>query len=95
LGVPGLNRRGRGGRQVGDQIRGGDAARVDRPQVWHAVTVESINPAGTGAARAGNLNAGEIPILHATAVNANAIRLYQSLGFTLRRDTAFTAFQRP
>nr|PPQ62689.1 GNAT family N-acetyltransferase [Streptomyces sp. QL37] len=32
---------------------------------------------------------GETPFLHAAASNTSAIRLYESLGFTLRRRTAF------
>ncbi|MFB7527276.1 GNAT family N-acetyltransferase [Streptomyces sp. NPDC056178] len=32
---------------------------------------------------------GETPFLHASATNTNAIRLYESLGFVLRRRTSF------
>jgi predicted GNAT family acetyltransferase len=32
---------------------------------------------------------GETPFLHAVATNTSAIRLYESLGFTLRRMTIF------
>ncbi|MFJ7199100.1 MULTISPECIES: GNAT family N-acetyltransferase [unclassified Streptomyces] len=32
---------------------------------------------------------GETPFLHAAASNTNAVRLYESLGFTLRRRTSF------
>ncbi|MCX4537123.1 GNAT family N-acetyltransferase [Streptomyces sp. NBC_00841] len=32
---------------------------------------------------------GDIPFLHASATNTNAIRLYESLGFRLRRRTSF------
>ncbi|MEU8679208.1 GNAT family N-acetyltransferase [Streptomyces sp. NPDC048560] len=32
---------------------------------------------------------GDIPFLHAAASNTNAVRLYESLGFELRRRTAF------
>ncbi|WP_075779690.1 GNAT family N-acetyltransferase, partial [Streptomyces acidiscabies] len=34
---------------------------------------------------------GEVPFLHTGAGNTNAIRLYESLGFSLRRRTAFLA----
>ncbi|MET8331449.1 GNAT family N-acetyltransferase [Streptomyces sp. NPDC005181] len=34
---------------------------------------------------------GETPFLHASAANTNAIRLYESLGFRLRRRTSFLA----
>ncbi|WP_328917369.1 MULTISPECIES: GNAT family N-acetyltransferase [unclassified Streptomyces] len=38
---------------------------------------------------AGIRGRGETPFLHAAAVNTNAIRLYQAIGFTLRRTTLF------
>ena len=38
---------------------------------------------------------GETPFLHAAASNVNAIRLYESLGFRLRRRTTFAAFRAP
>jgi ribosomal protein S18 acetylase RimI-like enzyme len=37
---------------------------------------------------------GETPFLHAVATNANAIRLYKSLGFTHRRDILFRQIRR-
>jgi len=37
---------------------------------------------------------GELPFLHAAADNVNAIRLYETLGFTLRRRTTFTILRR-
>ncbi|MGW3956293.1 GNAT family N-acetyltransferase [Streptomyces sp. NPDC004752] len=38
---------------------------------------------------------GETPFLHASAENTNAIRLYESLGFRLRRRTSFLAVRTP
>ncbi|WP_319437612.1 GNAT family N-acetyltransferase [Mycobacterium sp. RTGN5] len=38
---------------------------------------------------------GEIPFLHAAASNTNAIRLYQSLGFRLRRAATFMTVRVP
>ncbi|MDT0408417.1 MULTISPECIES: GNAT family N-acetyltransferase [Streptomyces] len=38
---------------------------------------------------------GEAPFLHAAASNTNAIRLYESIGFTLRRRTTFLAVRTP
>jgi ribosomal protein S18 acetylase RimI-like enzyme len=37
---------------------------------------------------------GEVPFLHAAADNSNAIRLYEALGFTLRRTLSFTVIRR-
>jgi predicted GNAT family acetyltransferase len=38
---------------------------------------------------------GDTPFLHAAAVNTGAIRLYETLGFTLRRSTLFHFLQVP
>ncbi|MFE0102574.1 GNAT family N-acetyltransferase [Streptomyces sp. NPDC059009] len=38
---------------------------------------------------------GETPFLHAAARNTNAVRLYESLGFTLRRRPVFRAARAP
>jgi ribosomal protein S18 acetylase RimI-like enzyme len=38
---------------------------------------------------------GEMPFLHAAADNANAIRLYESLGFRLRRPATFVVMRAP
>ena len=46
------------------------------------------------AVAAGIRERGETPFLHAIATNTTAIRLYESIGFTLRRRTAFTGFRR-
>jgi ribosomal protein S18 acetylase RimI-like enzyme len=38
---------------------------------------------------------GDTPFLHAVATNTNAIRLYEALGFRLRRDTVFRRVRVP
>ena len=38
---------------------------------------------------------GETPFLHAVATNTNAIRLYEQLGFVLRRRPTFQALRVP
>jgi ribosomal protein S18 acetylase RimI-like enzyme len=43
----------------------------------------------------GNRQRGETPFLHAAADNTNAIRLYESLGFRLRRKATFQAVRVP
>jgi ribosomal protein S18 acetylase RimI-like enzyme len=47
------------------------------------------------AVAAGIRARGETPFLHAAADNTNAIRLYESLGFRLRRRTTFLAARVP
>jgi ribosomal protein S18 acetylase RimI-like enzyme len=46
------------------------------------------------AVAAGIRERGETPFLHALGTNTGAIRLYESLGFTLRRRAAFTVLRR-
>jgi ribosomal protein S18 acetylase RimI-like enzyme len=38
---------------------------------------------------------GETPFLHASAANVNALRLYEALGFRLRREVSFVAVRVP
>lgn len=38
---------------------------------------------------------GETPFMHASATNENAIRLYLSMGFAVRRTVTFTSFRTP
>lgn len=38
---------------------------------------------------------GDVPFLHASAENVTAVRLYEQLGFTLRRTVEFAAFRAP
>jgi ribosomal protein S18 acetylase RimI-like enzyme len=49
----------------------------------------------TLAIAAGIRERGEIPFLHAVATNRNAIRLYEQLGFELRRTTMFKTARVP
>jgi ribosomal protein S18 acetylase RimI-like enzyme len=46
------------------------------------------------AVAAGIRSRGETPFLHTSAANERAIRLYESIGFALRRKTDFTAYTR-
>ena len=48
-----------------------------------------------GALTAGIRDRGEKPFLHAAANNTTAISLYETLGFTLRRQTTFLALRAP
>ncbi|MDQ0931346.1 GNAT family N-acetyltransferase [Streptomyces turgidiscabies] len=70
-----------------------------RPPGWTEISAVCTDPAHRGrglatrlirAVAAGIKERGERPFLHAAADNANAIRLYESIGFTLRRRTVFS-----
>jgi predicted GNAT family acetyltransferase len=44
---------------------------------------------------AGIVERGELPVIHASASNVNAIRLYESMGFRFRRDREFLRVRAP
>ncbi|WP_055591260.1 GNAT family N-acetyltransferase [Peterkaempfera griseoplana] len=69
-----------------------------RPPGWAEISAVCTDPAFRGqglgtrlvlAVAAGIRARGETPFLHAAADNTGAIRLYEALGFRLRRTTAF------
>ncbi|MFD7246394.1 GNAT family N-acetyltransferase [Streptomyces massasporeus] len=69
------------------------------PPGWTEISAVCTDPDHRGrglatrlvrAVAAGIKERGERPFLHAAATNANAIRLYESIGFTLRRRTVFS-----
>ncbi|MFJ8007378.1 GNAT family N-acetyltransferase [Streptomyces fagopyri] len=69
------------------------------PPGWTEISAVCTDPAYRGrglatrlvrAVAVGIKDRGERPFLHARADNANAIRLYESIGFTLRRRTVFS-----
>ncbi len=74
------------------------------PPGWTEISAVCTDPAVRGEGLATRLilavahgirERGEIPFLHTGAANTNAIRLYESLGFRLRRRTAFLAARVP
>jgi ribosomal protein S18 acetylase RimI-like enzyme len=74
------------------------------PPGWTEISAVCTDPAVRGqglgarlvrAVAAGIRDRGETPFLHAAASNTNAIRLYESLGFRLRRTLTFFAARVP
>jgi ribosomal protein S18 acetylase RimI-like enzyme len=74
------------------------------PPGWTEISAVCTDPAYRGqglaarlirAVAAGIQARGETPFLHAAASNTNAVRLYESLGFTFRRQTAFRLLRVP
>ena len=47
-----------------------------------------------GAITAGIRARGEVPFLHVAGTNTGAIRLYETLGFVIRRATTFSVVSR-
>lgn len=75
-----------------------------RPAGWSEIsgvcTDESVRGRGLGGGLVRALvheirERGETPFLHAAASNTGAVRLYESLGFALRRRTSFLAVLAP
>ncbi|MFH9660997.1 GNAT family N-acetyltransferase [Streptomyces sp. NPDC017248] len=75
-----------------------------RPPGWTEISAVCTDPAFRGEGLASRLvlavaygirERGETPFLHTGAGNTHAIRLYESLGFRLRRRTAFLEARTP
>ncbi|WP_239133540.1 GNAT family N-acetyltransferase [Rugosimonospora africana] len=75
-----------------------------RPPGWTEVSAVCTDPAYRGQGLAGRLiravaegilARGETPFLHAAASNTNAVRLYEKLGFTLRRQLTIALMRTP
>ncbi|MDX3452183.1 GNAT family N-acetyltransferase [Streptomyces sp. ME02-8801-2C] len=75
-----------------------------RPPGWTEISAVCTHPDHRGrglatrlvrAIAAGIRERGDTPFLHAAASNTNAIRLYESIGFTLRRRTRFALVRTP
>jgi ribosomal protein S18 acetylase RimI-like enzyme len=75
-----------------------------RPAGWSEISAVCTDPGFRGQGLATRLtlavasaitDRGEMPFLHAAADNVNAIRLYESLGFRLRRPATFVAMRAP
>ncbi|MEU3483820.1 GNAT family N-acetyltransferase [Streptomyces sp. NPDC033754] len=75
-----------------------------RPPGWTEISAVCTHPEHRGrglatrlvrAVAAGIRERGDVPFLHTSAGNTTAIRLYESIGFTLRRRPSFTAVRVP
>ncbi|MGE7388392.1 GNAT family N-acetyltransferase [Streptomyces sp. NPDC004126] len=75
-----------------------------RPPGWTEISAVCTHPAHRGrglatrlvrAVAAGIRERGEVPFLHTSAANTGAVRLYESIGFTVRRRPFFMAVRAP
>ncbi|MFC9131527.1 GNAT family N-acetyltransferase [Streptomyces sp. NPDC057099] len=91
----GIRHRGRLIAMAGERIR---------PPGWTEISAVCTDPEHRGrglgtrlvrAVAAGIRARGDIPFLHASAGNAQAIRLYESIGFTLRRRSPILLVRSP
>lgn len=75
-----------------------------RPPGWTEISAVCTDPAYRGQGLATRLvravaygirERGDTPLMHSTVTNTNAIRLYESIGFTLRKHTEFFSLRTP
>ncbi|WP_405981671.1 GNAT family N-acetyltransferase [Streptomyces sp. NBC_00158] len=75
-----------------------------RPPGWTEISAVCTHPDFRGRGLAARLvrsvgavirDRGDLPFLHAAAGNTGAIRLYESMGFTLRREPVFIGVRSP
>lgn len=75
-----------------------------RPVGWGEISAVATHPDHRGQGLAERLvrvvvsrifDRGDAPLLHTSTDNANAIRLYEAMGFTIRRETRFLATRAP
>jgi ribosomal protein S18 acetylase RimI-like enzyme len=94
-GYVGIRRQGRLVAMAGERLR---------PAGWAEVSAVATHPGHRRQGLAERLirtvasaitDRGETPFLHAAAGNTNAIRLYESLGFTVRATVRFTVLEAP
>lgn len=91
----GIRHRGRLVAMAGERLR---------PPGWTEISAVCTHPGFRGrglatrlvrAVAAGIRDRGDVPFLHTAAENAGAIRLYESIGFTVRHRPFFFAFRAP
>jgi ribosomal protein S18 acetylase RimI-like enzyme len=94
-GYLGIRRGGRLVAMAGERMRPQGFAEISAVCTDEAWRGHGFAARLTRAVAAGIVARGETPFLHAAADNANAIRLYKSLGFVHRREVAFVAATPP
>lgn len=91
----GIRHRGRLVAMAGERLR---------PPGWTEISAVCTHPGFRGrglatrlvrAVAAGIRDRGDVPFLHTAAENTGAIRLYESIGFTVRHRPFFMAFRAP
>ncbi|MFG2877158.1 GNAT family N-acetyltransferase [Streptomyces sp. NPDC048337] len=75
-----------------------------RPPGWSEISAVCTHPEHRGRGVAARLiravalavrERGDVPFLHAAAANTSAVRLYEAMGFTLRREPVFLGLRTP
>ncbi|NAZ75620.1 GNAT family N-acetyltransferase [Kineococcus sp. T13] len=80
---------------AGERLRTGAATEISAVCTDPAARGRGLATALVRAVAHGIAARGELPFLHATATNAPAIRLYEAMGFRLRREVGFARVRLP
>jgi ribosomal protein S18 acetylase RimI-like enzyme len=94
-GYLGIRREGRLVAMAGERMRPPGHAEVSAVATDPAFRRQGLGEGLVWAVIAGIVDRGEIPFLHAAGSNVNAIRLYRSMGFTVRRSVVFMVMEAP
>lgn len=80
---------------AGERLRVGPATEISAVCTDPAARGQGLATTVVRAVAQGIRDRGELPFLHAAAQNTTAIRLYENLGFTLRRTVDFATVRTP
>jgi ribosomal protein S18 acetylase RimI-like enzyme len=94
-GYVGVRREGRLVAMAGERLRPPGHAEVSAVATDPGHRRQGLAELLIRAVVAGIVTRGEVPFLHAAGTNIDAIRLYQALGFTIRRTVWFTVVEAP
>jgi ribosomal protein S18 acetylase RimI-like enzyme len=92
-GYVGVRRQGRLVAMAGERLRPPGYAEISAVTTHPDHRRQGLAELLIGSVGAGITTRGEVPFLHAAAGNINAIRLYEALGFTVRRTVWFTVLE--
>jgi ribosomal protein S18 acetylase RimI-like enzyme len=92
-GYVGIRREGQLVAMAGERLRPPGYAEISAVTTHPDHRRQGLAERLVGTVGAGITGRGEAPFLHAAAGNTNAIRLYGTLGFTVRRTVWFTALE--
>ena len=94
-GYVGVRREGRLVAMAGERLRPPGSAEISAVSTHPDHRRQGLAELLIGTVAAGITARREVPFLHAAGGNTNAIRLYQALGFTVRRTVWFTVLEAP
>ena len=94
-GYLGVRRQGRLVAMAGERLRPPGYAEVSAVATATDCRQQGLGELVVRAVAAAVLARGEVPFLHASSDNSGAIRLYERMGFTLRREVSFLVVQAP